>query len=434
MTLKIFKLKHVLLSFLIATTLTACTSSIEKVDTPPTAKTPLYFRITWADYSGRGTAIRKIVDVFNQSNEAPYEIILVGGDEDMDHINASLAGKEKPMIYALPYRLVKYYGENGDLMDLSAEFSTESNIFYPEIWKLGVIEDKLYGIPWVGHSICLIYNKNLIDKAGIDPKTIQSLKTLVSALALIKSKTDAYGIGLVGADHNDASWMINQFIYAYGAKLVDDTGHKVLVNTPKSEEAILFYKDTLGAYAQPSWKEDTGIEVMDYFRTGQIAFEFQGIWGVTDIDKNNNPFEIGVIPLDDIGLRPEIGPLLLSFSKHMPEDMRKTSNQFIKFMISTEAQEMIFKGEYSPEHDAYYPFRVPMRKDIAEAMTSNEYSKYLPFLSGFDNPSIDVPSSKWQIIKEQIYQTGLHKVFNSELSIQEFLNEVEATGNIILNE
>lgn len=434
MTLSIFKLKLILLSFLLATTLTACATSTQKTEDSPTVKPPIYFRITWTDYSGRGTAIGEIVDVFNKTSKEPYEIILVGGDEEMTHISDSLADKDNPMVYALPYRLVKYYGENGDLLDLSAEFSTESTYFYPEIWKLGVVKDNLYGIPWVGHSICLIYNNDLLTKADVNPESIQSLDTLVSALESVTTQTDACGIGLVGADHNDVSWMVNQFIYAYGATLVDDTGQKVLINTPKAENAILFYKDILGAYAQPSWQEDTGVEVMDYFRTGQIAFEFQGIWGVTDIDKNNNPFEIGVIPLDDIGLRPEVGPILLGISKNMPENMKKTSDHFIKFMISKEAQEMIFKGEFSPEHDTYYPFRVPMRKDIAEAMTSDEYSKFLPFLSGFDNPSIDVPISKWQIIKEKLYQSGLHKVFNSEQSVQEFLSEIEASGNIILNE
>ncbi|GAU79617.1 ABC transporter substrate-binding protein [Fusibacter sp. 3D3] len=431
MNLSIYNLKLILSSILLAMMLTACTSPIPKSEA---VKTPIYFRITWTDYSGRGNAIREIVDVFNQTHNAPYEITLVGGDEDMNAIGASLIDKNKPMIYALPYRLVKYYGENGDLFDLSADFSTESTHFYPEIWKLGVVEDNLYGIPWVGHSICLIYNKTLLKQAGVDPKKIQSLDTLLSALENIQTKTLAYGIGLVGANHNDVSWMVNQFISAYGAKLVDDAGQKVLINDPNAEEAILFYKNNLGAYAQPSWREDTGVEVMNHFRASKIAFEFQGIWGATDIDKNDNPFEIGILPLDDIGLKPEVGPILLSVSKNMPDDMKIISNQFIQFMISTEAQEMVFKGEYSPEHDAYYPFRVPMRKDIAEAMTSTEYSKYLSFLSGFDDPSIDVPVSKWQIIKEQLYQPGLHKVFNSEMTVQDFLTEVEASGNIILNE
>ncbi|MBF4694413.1 ABC transporter substrate-binding protein [Fusibacter ferrireducens] len=428
------KLKWILLSFWIVIMLAACANSAPKPADPSTVKSPIFFRVTWPEYSGRSTAIKEIVDVFNQTSEEPYEIVLIGGDEDMAHIGDSLADKDEPMLYALPYRLVKYYGEKGDLMDLSDVFSEESIHFYPKIWKLGIIENKLYGIPWIGHSICLVYNADLLTKAGVDPKNIQSLETFVSALETVHNNTKAIGVGLVGADHNDVSWMVNQFVHAYGAELVDDSGKKVLLNTPEAENAIRFYRDTLGAYAQPSWREDTGVEVMNYFRAGQIAFEFQGIWGVTDIDKNHNPFEIGIIPLNTIGLKPEVGPILLGASKNMPKDMKETSDHFFQFMISEEAQEMIFRGEYSPEHDTYYPFRVPMRKHIAEAMTSGEYSRYLPFLSGFDAPSIDVPTSKWQVIKEQLYQSGLHKVFSAKMTIKDFLNEVESSGNIILNE
>ena len=336
-----YKVKKITLLLFVAIILVACTSSNPTAPHPD--KKPLYFRITWTEYSGRGTAINEIVKAFNESNNQSYEVIMIGGDEDMTHISDLLNDTENPMIYALPYRLVKYYGEQGDLMDLSSDFISESAHFYPEIWKLGITDHKIYGIPWVGHSICLIYNLDLLTQACVDPTDIDNLNSFVDALDKIQSQTDSNGVGLVGANHNDVSWMINQFIYAYGAQLVDSTGQKVLINDPLAKETILFYKETLGLYAQPSWRDDTGIEVMNYFREGQIAFEFQGIWGVTDIDKNKNPFEIGIIPLDAIGLKPEIGPIMLTASKNMPDEMRAVTNDFIKFMISSEAQTMIFK-------------------------------------------------------------------------------------------
>lgn len=421
--------KYILI--LLSLLLVACTPTT--IAEEPISKKPIYFRITWSDYSGRGTAIEAFANDFNRTHTSDYEIKILGGDENRDNISEALQSTETPMIFALPYRLVKYYGELNTLSELSGSFSDSSDYFYPEIWKLGKVDDQLYGIPWLGHSICLIYNKELVNAAGIDINTMNSLEALVSALEAIQTSTQANGIGLVGADHNDVSWMVNQFIYASGVHLVDEQGHEVLINDPRAHEAIRFYKDILGQYAQPTWQNDTGVEVMNYFREGKLAFEFQGIWGMTDIDKNKAPFEIGVLSLTQIGLKPEVGPIMLSMSKDMPEDMKTVAIEFMQYLISKDAQKMIFKGEYSPEHDAYYPFRVPMRKDIAESMTSSDYMKYLPFLSGFNDPSIDVPVSKWQIIKEEYYQPGLHKVFNSELSIEDFLIEIETYGNEILN-
>lgn len=393
----------------------------------------LYFRITWADYSGRGVAIQQVVDIYNNQNEK-YRIVLQSGDEDFDTINELILDDEHKTIYVLPYRFVKYFGSQDKLVDLSAEFVDEVELFYPDLWNLGIVDDKVYGIPWVSHSICLIYNKNILDLAGVNPEEINSLDTLVNALRLVEEKTDAFGIGLVGANHNDISWMVNQFIYGFGSSLVDETGMNVMINNSKSIEAISFYKDVLGQYAQPTWLEDTGVEIMNYFREQKLAFEFQGVWGITDIEKNGRLFETGIINLNSIGLSPEVGPLLLSIETEMTKEDEEEALKFIRYMISVDAQEEIMKGEYSPEHDAYYPFRVPARNDLINSLVFIENPQYIPFTIGFENPSIDVPTAKWQTIKNEIYAIGLHSVMTNSLSIEDFLKQVETEGNLILNQ
>lgn len=393
----------------------------------------LNFRITWTDYSGRGVAIQKVIDTYNEQN-TNAKIILEGGDEDFDTLNSLLNDDQSNTIYVLPYRYVSYFGSQEVLSNISAEFTNEEGFYYPELWNLGKSNNNQFGIPWVSHSICLIYNKDILDQAGVKIESIVSLETLVDALELVKTNTDAYGIGLVGKNHNDISWMVNQFIYGFGSRLIDNSKTKVLINNDQSKQALTFYKDTLGQYAQPTWLEDTGVEIMDYFRNEQLAFEFQGVWGVTDIEKNGDKFETGIINLSDIGLSPEVGPLFLSIEESMTEEYRTEAIKFIQYMISVQAQEEIMKGEYSPEHDQYYPFRVPARRDLTESLVFKENPQYIPFTTGFINPSIDVPSAEWQIIKNEIYAPGLHEVMKGELSIEDFLNRVEVEGDKILNQ
>lgn len=394
-------------------------------------KKQLSFRITWTAYSGRGEAIQKIVDLYNKNNDR-FEIVLHGGDEDVKEIEELLADRSSEMIHVLPYRYVKYFGEKGYLEDLSLSFQKETELFYPQLWKLGKVNEGIYGIPWVGHSICLIYNKDLLRKADVDAASIKSLDSLVNALKAVEEKTQAKGIGLVGANHNDISWMVNQFVYGYGSNLVDASGTKVAVNNEKSKAAIAFYKDVLGKHAQPSWTHDTGVEVLGHFRKQKIAFEFQGVWGVADNEKNGNSFPVGIINLEDIGLSSEVGPMMLALPSSMSTEKKEEAIKFIKFMISKEAQEKIMDGEYSPEHDAYYPFRVPVRKDLADSVVFDKYPQYLPFLKGFKKPSIDVPVPKWQRIKDSYYAPGLHQVMSEEISIDEFLQRIEVEGNKIL--
>lgn len=400
----------------------------------------LKFRITWKAYSGRGEAIDKIVNSYNERGKNPYKVALVDGDEALDTIQTSL--KEEPDkdgsvgsidIYMLPYRYVRYLGATGMLEDLTADFTEEKDLIYENIWKLATVDNKVYGIPWLGHTMGLIYNKNLLDKAGVDPSSIKDLDSLVKAFESVETTTDAKGMGLVGAEHNDVSWMVNQFIYGFGGSLVSEDGSQVTINSKESEAALEFYKNILGAHAQPTWKTDTGVEVMDAFRNQSIAFEIQGLWGITDIWKNGNLFETGVIPLDSIGLYPEVGPMMVALPAGLDKNKRDAAIDFIRYLITDKAQEQIMDGEYSPEHDAYYPFRLPVRKDSTENAFFIKYPEFTKFLSGYNKPSIDVPVPLWQEVKDKYYAPGLHKVMENNLSIKDFLKMIEEEGNKILN-
>jgi len=125
---------------------------------------------------------------------------------------------------------------------------------------------------------------------------------------------------------------------------------------------------------------------------------------------------------------------MIAVQSGLRTEKKEAAIKFIEFMISVEAQEMIMMGEYSPEHDSYYPFRLPVRKDIAESEVFSKYMEFTVFLSGFKHPSIDVPSPQWQTIKERIYAPNLHKVMKDELSVEEFLHKIQNEGNEILRE
>lgn len=398
-------------------------------------KEDLIFRITWKTYSGRGEAISRITELYNVQNQSGYRILLMDGDEDLTAIETLLSSSDGAVdIYMLPYRYVQYLGNQDRLENITDRVQYMEKLFYNKLWQLGTVNEKVYGVPWIGHSMGLIYNKRLLEAAGVDPADIKSPDDLADACRKVEKNTDAKGIGLVGADHNDVSWMVNQFVYGFGGSLVSPDGTQVTVNSDNTKNAIEFYRNELGNYAQETWKSDTGVEVMAYFRNETIAFEIQGLWGITDIRKNNGKFEAGVIPLEQLGLFPEIGPMMLALPTQISDERKAAAIEFIKYLTSKKAQEMIMDGEYSPEHDAYYPFRLPVRRDISKSMVFEKYPEFSVFLTGFGQPSIDVPVPLWQRIKDEYYAPGLHAVMEGTVSVDEFLQQVEREGNKILRE
>ncbi|PKM84657.1 MAG: sugar ABC transporter substrate-binding protein [Firmicutes bacterium HGW-Firmicutes-11] len=410
-----------------------CAGDPQEAEEPPEPNDTLQFRITWQEFSGRGEAVKRIVSAYQPEKEA-IKINVIGGDEDLNTMEEILLKEPTDTILVMPYRFIKHFGAKGLLQDLTTDFIGDKDLFYPELWDLAIVEGRTFGVPWVGHAVSLIYNKELLRTAGVDPAAIRSLDDLVAAMERVEAETPAKGIGLVGADHNDVSWMVNQFIYSFGGTLVDSDGSSVKVNSEEAMQAIAFYRDVLGPHAQPTWTEDTGVEVMKHFLEQTVAFEFQGVWGVTDVQKNGAPFETGVIALNDLGMAAEVGPLMLAIPASFAEEHRKSAVDFLRYLISVPAQERVMNGEYSPERDAYYPFRVPVRIDMKDSQLFDNYPQYLPFIEGMQNPSIDVPVPGWATIKELYYAPGLHRVMTGESTIEDFLIEIEGKGNDILDQ
>jgi len=101
-------------------------------------------------------------------------------------------------------------------------------------------------------------------------------------------------------------------------------------------------------------------------------------------------------------------------------------------MVSAEAQIAIMNGEFSPERNEFYPFRLPVREDILVSDSFKPYTIFNVFIESYNYPSIDVPTPKWMIIKEQIYTPYLNQVMKNEMTVDDFLKRIHEEGNLIL--
>lgn len=388
--------KAALIGMLFLTTVCGCSGG-QSAQTEKETKSPgtqeeycLKLYIPWSVSSERGVAMQKIVDSYNMENKSEYQVILLedNGENEGNIQDIPLDGTAD--VYIISHEYVQYLGEKGKLEDLINGIQREKEYFEEDLWNMGVVDGRDYGIPWAGYSMALIYNRDILMEAGVDPADIQNSEDLVEACAKVEENTRAFGIGLVGAECDDLSWMVNQFIYGYGGQIVSSNGTEININSPGARHAVSFYKNVLGLYAQPTWKSDTGVDVMTAFRNGQVAFEIQSLWGINDISPEEKHFELGVIPLRQIGLKSEVKTLMLAVPAGLEVKKKRAASLFMEYMISETGQLKIMEGEYRRDREEYCPFRLPLRKGIAECEGFQEYSEYGVFLDGFTNTSIDV--------------------------------------------
>ena len=380
------------------------------------------------NYLGRtfrtGIAINKIVQEYNASQKHTH-VTMVGGSEEKQEYLLSLENDETD-IYVVPYRYIRN-SEIGDGFLMLTDLYLEQEEYYYETIKMLVkSENGILAIPWIGHSMGLIYNKELTQMAGVSPEDFSSVQDLLDACETIRQKTGHKGLGLVGADCHDLTWMVSQFIYSFGGKLANtnmrgrQTGAAIC--SKESKEAVDFYIHKLGKYAQEGWREHTGENVMEAFASGEIAFEIQGPWGITDVWKCGCDFKVGAISLSQMGLCSEVGPLMLAVSKN--SQYQEKAKDFIRYLTDKDTLEKVMEGEYDEKYEAYYPFRVPLRKDMEDSEFFKKYPDFLVFIQGYEKPSINTPTEEWEQEYKQLYSYYVHQAILGEISVQAALEAV----------
>jgi ABC-type glycerol-3-phosphate transport system substrate-binding protein len=433
-----------ILAMIMAIALVGCGSKSETSNQQSEGKgkepIEIKMQIVWAEDSGRGMAIREILDEFEKENPN-IKVKLLGGSQEEQKLLTMILSGEAPEVIQVPYRYVQALGGEGAFTDLTENFAANKEFFYEQLWNLAVVDDRLYGYPWMGHTIQLVYNKTLFEEAGITapPQTWEELYEYAKKLTVDKDgdgKIDQYGIGLVGKQHHDITWLFNMFVNQAGAKIVTEENgqYKVGLNSPEGKKALEFYIKLIRECAPPDSGNKAGGDIMADFRNQVVAMEFQGPWGITDIWKNGNPFEVSAAPVPEgpNGRAADIGPYMLTVPVGVEGEKLEASLKLIEFLGSKKGQEMLMKGEKA-EDGNYYPFRVPIRKDMADTEYFKEHPEFLVFIEGLEYPSISTPIKEWVKVEEQVYRSELNKAVIGETSVEEALKNIEKLGNEILS-
>ncbi len=399
------------------------------------------FRSTWPEESGRTQALADIINNF--PTDENHSVSVSGGNENVQEIITILNSGASNEVMLMPYRYVQSLGEEGYFLNL--EKSIDKEIFYPGLLELSQVDGQYYGVPFMGHSMAFIYNKEIVEPllpvASVDGE-IQSIKDIHTwqqfedLLTAIKD-SDFQGapLGMVGKQSHDVSWMTSQFVYSFGGEILDENNQAGITESG-SQEGLAFYKHLADNYGQEGWQEHSGVEVLAAFRSQEVAIEIQGPWGITDIWKQSpeNQFEVGAFSLTQIdGGYAEVGPLMLVIPSDIEGAKLDLAKELVAYLVSKEAQAQIMDGEYDAERDKYYPYRIPARNDMEDALFFQENPEFLSFIEGFKRPSIDQPSSDWGEVKTKVYEPALNSYLSGNLSMEELVTTVTEESNKILN-
>ncbi len=335
----------VLASTTLALALAACGGEDKKTEEQPKADpAALKAELTWWDTSdpkNEGPAFQELIAKFNQTYpnvKVNYQSVPFGEAQNKFK-TAAQAKTGAPDILRAEVAWVPEFASLGYLYALDgSELLADESDFLETPLASNKYDGKTYGVPQVTDTLSLMYNKELLTKAGISapPKTWAELKT---AAQTVKQKTGAEGLYI-----NPAGYFMLPFMYGEGGDLVDVDSKKITVSSDQNVAGLKIAKDLIdsGAAAKPSANDAYGT-MMTLFKEKKVAMIINGPWEVNNVTTaptfgGKDNLGIAPVPGGSAKAGGPVGGHNYTIWSGMPQEKVDAAVAFVKFMSSAESQ------------------------------------------------------------------------------------------------
>lgn len=231
------------------------------------------------------------------------EVIIesLGGGIDVNgQLKNYLAAGNMPDIFAFGVDSFASFGEY--LTDLSdEEWSKDTDFAYKGV------DGNVYGFPFAVEGIGLVYNADILEKAGVDPNTLTNIDAYKSAFEKIDGMKDELGLQSVcsvAAESGQMYWSTGNHIFAsyltQGVDRSDKTYIDEVNNGEINEERMGEFADYINLLYDYSDKNvlisGTYDDQLALWAQGKAAFITQGNWIDPSLDDYNVTFDCGIAP------------------------------------------------------------------------------------------------------------------------------------------
>jgi raffinose/stachyose/melibiose transport system substrate-binding protein len=179
----------------------------------------------------------------------------------------------------------------GVCKDITAEIAEGgfNETFYPAAAQNFVVDGKAYGVPNNLAPMVFWYNKELCQKAGVDPTQIRYWGDFVEAVKKIK----AAGITPIAAGGKD-KWPLHFYPALLTMRILGKDGFQTAYEdkdggfaNPNVLKAFQLYKELAALEPfQKGYLSNTYPEASGVFHDGQAAFHLMGTWDLVEGRKN----------------------------------------------------------------------------------------------------------------------------------------------------
>ena len=198
----------------------------------------------------------------------------------LDKLRVVLKANQGPDAAVIVIQWCPELAASGVLSEINlADFGYKPENFWPGALKSVTWNGKLYGIPTNNETMAMIYNKDIFQKAGLDPnKGPETWEDVKNFSKQIKDKTGKAGYGMVAKLNNgNIPYRYMPLTWAYGGGALDEasdnpTYQKSMLDSDGNIQALQWMYDVFSYGAAPqSTLTNTQTEIRDLFTSGEVA-------------------------------------------------------------------------------------------------------------------------------------------------------------------
>jgi N,N'-diacetylchitobiose transport system substrate-binding protein len=358
--------------------------------------------------------IQKVVKRYGTDFEAQHpgtkvDIQFVPWAQAHDKFTTAIAGGKVPDVAEMGTTWTPEFADQGGLVE---QPKITKGDYVSSLVDAATLNGKVYGKPWYAGARALVYRKDILQKAGVQPpKTWDDMMNVAKA---IKAKVpNVYPVSYTGLSEH----MYLPTIWQAGGQIATQDGAtwKSALNSPQAAKAIeyytSFYKDGLDPKAAVGWEEP---DAQTAFINGDVAMLIAGGWTYNSIIATKPSLEkkIGT-ELEPAG--PSGKDTAFAGGSHLVQ-FQESKNKalgaaFIDFMLQPE-QLNKFTGEIG---------FLPGTTSGIKASGYLEDAQRKPFAEQLlDHSAVYPPSPKWGGLEgANIFDGEIQKVMKGQASPQQ---------------
>ena len=183
-------------------------------------------------------SMQALADAYHELNpDVTIEVQVTSWDEYWTKLEAAAGSGNLPDIFWMHTNYILLYADNGMLADVTDLYDDDTYSHYSDISIANTqgSDGRMYGIPKDKDTVCLVYNKEMFDAAGVSyPDENWTWDDLTAASQAIYDATGKYGY-MAYADDQLGYW---NFVYQKGGYILNDDKTAAGFDQPATIDAM----------------------------------------------------------------------------------------------------------------------------------------------------------------------------------------------------